>query len=543
MMKHRLKIIVVIVLIVFSALSIASAIRESLTYDEIVHIQEGKNALLHQTFQIDTNNPPLIRELAVVPLVLGIDKFIPSSVPNIQALPARVVVIGLSVFLGVYVFVVAQQYLGITVAVFALLLYIFEPNILANSHYVTQDIGVTLFFFLAYITLIRTIEKPRRRNFVALGIFTGLMAASKVTALPYFGLSAMLVLLFLLKKQWWKWIIVFKKNIILSCIISMMMVWTTYFYQSSVIVVPMEREGRVSARLEAYAKQTNNKVLLSSLNFLKTKEVPLGDYIAVIKNTVIRSTVPANIFFLGNFYANSRWYFMGVNAFLKTPIPLIILYLAGFWFGLSDKKRNRLIIILEIPVISILIIASFANMQSFVRYILPMYPFVILIAASCLSYCKNSYQKIILIILCLWYVVGTMKMFPHFISYANEFAGGGNTKIFRFMDSNMDWGQSLITLKHYIDRVGPSSVSFSYFGRDDAALYGFPSDTPFGGYKFDDICAFHAIRYPNCSGPQLTVISLSNWYYCGYYQDPKYSKNKLKTIVGDSMLIFPVFNE
>lgn len=542
MIRRHAIAILIILLSIFSIVSTGSAIRESLTYDEIVHIQEGKNALLHQTFQIDTNNPPFIRELAVVPLVVGIDQFIASPLPNIQALPARGVVIGLSVLLAVYLFVFAQQYLGISAAVFALFLYVFEPNILANSHYVTQDSGVTLFFFLSYIMLVATIEKPRRSNFVALGIFTGLMAASKITALPYFSLSALLVVLFLLKKRALKWVRTMKWYVLMACIICAMTIWTTYFYQSSVIVVPMEREGRVSSRLEAYAEKTNNTLLSTSLRIVQTTKVPLGDYLAVIKNTIIRGTMPTKIFFLGNFYDNTRWYFMGVNTFLKTPIPLILLYIFGFWVSLSDKKKIRTIIILEIPIVSVLFIASFSRMEPFVRYVLPMYPFILLVAAQSVSFCKNNYQKIILCILCLWYVTGTLKSFPHFITYANELAGSGETKTFRFMDSNMDWGQSLLTLKHYVDRVGPSSVSFSYFGRDDAALYGFPSDSPYGSYKFDDICAFHTIRYPKCSGPALTIISLSNWYYCGYYKDPKYSKNNIETIVADSMLIFPVVN-
>lgn len=538
MIRRHKTAIILILLLIFTGLSIGSALHESLTFDEIVHIQEGKNALLHQTFQIDTNNPPLIRELAVVPLVLGVDKLITSSYPNIQALPARIVILLLAISLGIYVFIEAKTYFGFSGALFALFLWTFEPNILANSHYVTQDLGVTLFFFLSYMMLVRTIEKPRRRNFVALGIFTGLMAASKITALPYFGLSAALVLLLLLKKQWMKWIIVFKKYIILSCIVSMMMVWTTYFYQSSVIIVPMEREGRVSARLETYARKTNNTVLLSTLHILQTKEIPLGDYLAVIKNTLIRSTIPTKIFFLGNFYDNTRWYFMGVNIFLKTPLPLSILYLLGFWIGLVEKRKNRSLTILEIPIISVLFIASLSRMQPFVRYVLPMYPFIILVAAGSASFCKNNYQKIILCILSLWYVAGTLHCYPYFITYANELADKHEHVVFRFIDSNSDWGQSLHSLKQYVDRVGPASVSLSYFGRDDAAKYGFPSDMPFGSYKFDEICAFHTVLYPNCSGAQLTAVSLSNWYYCGYYLDPKYAKSKIQTTINDSFLIF-----
>ena len=161
MIRKRFTVVFVgILLILFAGLSVASSLRESLTFDEIVHIQEGKNALLAHTFVIDTNNPPLIRELAVVPLVLGVEKMIHSPYPNIQMLPARLVIVILGIFLCVSVFWFAKKYVGREAALFALLLFVFEPNTLAHSHYVTQDVGVTLFFFLTYLLYVRLLAKP-----------------------------------------------------------------------------------------------------------------------------------------------------------------------------------------------------------------------------------------------------------------------------------------------------------------------------------------------------------------------------------------------
>lgn len=62
------------ILMFFAGLSINSALLESLTFDEVVHMQEGINHLTHQTFVVDTNNPPFIRELTAIPLVFGLPK-------------------------------------------------------------------------------------------------------------------------------------------------------------------------------------------------------------------------------------------------------------------------------------------------------------------------------------------------------------------------------------------------------------------------------------------------------------------------------------
>jgi hypothetical protein len=81
MIKNYLIIISFIFISIFFALSFLSAKNESLTYDEVVHLQEGLNALKYHKFEIDTNNPPLIRELASMPVFLGSNNLFWSSSP------------------------------------------------------------------------------------------------------------------------------------------------------------------------------------------------------------------------------------------------------------------------------------------------------------------------------------------------------------------------------------------------------------------------------------------------------------------------------
>ena len=78
----------------------------------------------------------------------------------------------------------------------------------------------------------------------------------------------------------------------------------------------------------------------------------------------------------------------------------------------------------------------------------------------------------------------------------------------------------------------------SYFGRDNGNLYGLKSNFKYGSYKFEDICRFHKISKQNWNGYNITAISVSNWYYCGYYKDQKYTKEKIVNVLGDSILIF-----
>jgi len=191
-----------------------------------------------------------------------------------------------------------------------------------------------------------------------------------------------------------------------------------------------------------------------------------------------------------------------------------------------------------LPILSVVVVSSITKMQPLVRYALPIYPFIMLIASFVVKQTGGIFKKTVLFAVCVWYAWGSVSSFPHFITYANGLSGNTHTSYLKFIDSNMDWGQSLISLKHYIDEVKPSSMHFSYFGRDNASLYGLPSDFNYGSYKFNEICAFHDVQFPQHSGPPITAISVSNLYYCGYYLDPKFTTHNIRDTVGRSILIY-----
>ncbi|MCX6794211.1 MAG: hypothetical protein NTY06_03865, partial [Candidatus Gottesmanbacteria bacterium] len=252
-------------------------------------------------------------------------------------------------------------------------------------------------------------------------------------------------------------------------------------------------------------------------------------YVAVIKNTLMWPKAKANIFFLGNFYSSARWYFMASTFLLKLPIPLLVFCI----FGLLVKKRRRRIAVFAIPVFVVLGITSFVNNQPWVRYALPAIPFMVIVASESIRVFSNPARKIVFLLLCLSGV-----SFPHYISYANEFAGPPQSRYRILMDSNLDWGQSLPDFARYIKEIQPGFVSFSYFGRDTGDAYGLTSDIAYGSHRFEDICAFHHINLPYQSTKIMVAISVSNWYYCKYNADPQFSGRPVKAVIGGSVLIF-----
>ncbi len=521
---------------IFLALTIGSARVESLTYDEIVHIEEGLNAWKRHTFDIDTNNPPLIRELAVIPLLLSSETK-NAAQPNIRLFPSRMVIVGLTMLLGAGIFLTSSWFFGSVAASFALALMSVDPTILAYSHYITQDIGAALFFLLGYISLVQMLKKPSWKLFIWHGICMGLLASSKITLLPFYAVSASIVTFFILKKHVFLHILEHGGRIIVSIITCALVVWGTYFFTWNVVVVPTSREGRVSDAVLSYGKTHNNMVLVKGLYFLQYQKIPLGNYLAVIKNTAIRSLQPSPAFFFGKEYTYARWYFMVVNILVKTPIALVLLTLIGIWNGLSYKATRRETWILLIPILSMLFVSFISPLQPQIRYMLPLYPFMYMLAG--LSFPPTwSLQRYFVLLLFGWSIISAFGQYPHFTSYANELAGNRETRYALFSDSNLDWGQSLPSLSIFIRDRKPQHVRFSYFGRDDASAYGFTSTLPFGSFKSNEICAFHDIAYPEYTGEPMTIISVSNWYGCGYTKQPQFAASRIQDVVADSFLMF-----
>lgn len=517
----------------FVALSVGSALNESLTFDEIVHAQEGVNALAKHTFLIDTNNPPLVRELAMLPMVLGAQNWMHSTIPAVKLFPARFVVILLGALTLVAVYRVTKRYFGRTQALLALFLLTLEPTFLGNSHYVTLDTGVTLFIFLAYMSFVRLMERYATQQLVLTAAFWGAAFASKMMAIPFLVVSALIAGASIFKSS-------FRRAlgnaflIVLFTLVGALVVWATYFFTTDVLVVSRQDSDRISSRLFAYAAAHNNKVLERIITFTEKQPLPIGNYLAVIKNTIARPTRQPSIFFLGHFYPSVRWYFMGITLFLKLPIPLTTLFILGFF----TRRRRKRVALFVIPVFVIIGASSLVNIQPWIRYVLPAFPFIAIVASESLSWLKTSVQIGILLLLCLWLAAGTGLSFPHYISYANEFAGPESNRYKLFMDSNLDWGQSLPDMERYIGATKPGFLSFSYFGRDNGDVYNLRSDTVYGSHRYENICAFHYINLPNASSKIVVAISVSNWYYCGYNINPQFMNRPVKAVIGGSVLIF-----
>ncbi len=128
-----------------------------------------------------------------------------------------------------------------------------------------------------------------------------------------------------------------------------------------------------------------------------------------------------------------------------------------------------------------------------------------------------------LVVLVAWYVVSSVAIFPHYLAYFNELAGGPRNGYKYLGDSNLDWGQDLKGLKHYMDEHGIKRVWLSYFGSASPDYYGI-------GYNYLPSHALHppkpeveptpyfAISVTNLQGIYLPLEGVSPDFFSGFRQ-------------------------
>jgi hypothetical protein len=530
------RLTLVFIISTYLCVSIVSALQESLTYDEPVHLNVGMDAWKTQTFVADPFSPPLIGELSAIPSLLGSTSLIKSSVPSYQAFPARMVILFISTCLLVVLYITVKKWIGEKEALVAVFFMAWDPMILAHNHLVTKDMGFAFFFFLTYTLYVYLLQRFSWKVFLSWVLLFGCMLASKTSALPFFVVS--ITALYLLdpakrvsiRKLGWK--------TIGGIFCALFIVWATYFFQTDVIIAKRDDSNRISARLEQYAEKTQNTVVKNALWIGTQMRLPLGTYIASLKNGILLQRDTGITVFLGKEYKRVQWYFLPVHLFYKTPIPILIFLL--FFIFLLWKKTVTLskFAIFLAPILGIIFFLCMSGVKPFVRYLLPIYPFIYIFSSTAFVHMVKRKYLCVPILLCAWYTLGTVLHFPHPITFANEFAGSDRTTITKLVDSDIDWGQGLFDMYTYAKKHDLANFRFSYFGTDNGNLYGLMSTTTYGTYKADEICAFHVIGDRTIQNKVVTFISVSNWYYCGYYKQDQYKKDAITGVIGSSILIF-----
>ena len=439
------------------------------TYDEAMHLASGYSYLATGDFRLEPQNPPLLKQYLALPLFLvhripfqtdtqhwrdGIDFFVGQDFLYHSALPAdqmlrlaRLANLAIGALLLVLIGWWAFRLWGAKAAMLAMALACFEPNFVAHSALVTTDIGTTLFIFLTVYLLWEYSSSPAWWLLGAAGVSLGAALVSKFSAIVLIPMVCLIIAVQLLSTG-----------------------------GQSRAFLPRRHPIRLSARvLDASAA-------ILSIAFFAALVIPSAysfqgfqPWLAGLERFLKLAQEGQPAFFLGEHsYQGWRSYYL-IAFLIKTPLGSLILVAVSLLFCRTGRslERNE-VVFLCIPVLVILLATLQAKVNIGLRHILPIYPFLFVLASRLVTIrSRRGWPMHVLIgVPLLLTIVSSLKVAPHQLAYFNEMIGGPDQGYRYLADSNLDWGQDLKGVKAYMDKEKLSIIYLSYFGTAPPSYYG-----------------------------------------------------------------------
>jgi hypothetical protein len=534
-MKNKIYWLVVsFVLLSVFLLAVFSIKDDTFTFDEIAHVGAGYSYLTQQDYRMNPEHPPLIKDLAAIPLLFLNLNFPKDSTTWTQASPAtwwhqfdfgteliynsgndpdkimfwsRIPMILVLIFLGWFVFMWAKKLWGKKAGLIALFLFAFFPTFLANGRLVTTDIGAATGALLATYFWLEFLKNTTKKSLIFAGLAFGIAMIIKfslILLLPFFGLITIVYAWIKIDAKRWKNVFKYIGLAVLAGMIGVVfIIWPVYGYH--VAKYPQERQIKDTQDLLA---TTNVPKIAIKINILLDGNKitrPLGQYLLGILTATNRTTTGNTTYFMGKISADSWKSYFPVVYIIKNPLAFHILTLIALLYALFLIKRpwwkNPCIRIndwiknnfAEFSMLVFLAIywatSLLSNLNIGVRHLMPVFPFTILLVSAMIArLLKEPFLKLkyaILAILFAWQAISVISIFPHFLAYFNEVIGGPNNGYKYVVDSNLDWGQDLKRLAIWIDNydrqcglIDPTSppcvidkIYIDYFGGGNLDYY------------------------------------------------------------------------
>jgi hypothetical protein len=449
---------------------------QSMTVDEPFHILAGQTAWRQGAFKDFDDNPPLVRlwfTLFVRDADWQIEKQHGSKVtaihPEPQALLLRArtmnVVLGLALW-GV-LWVAARRLFSTGAANFALALYVLSPALIAHSSLATHDAPVALGIFGSAWLLVRWRQSPTWPRTLALGFALGAMLGTKHSAAPMFALAVALALILAPDAiRWnplrWNW-----GRVAVVAMLALLVLWGSYFFHVSRVTL---REGKLHATFPNFPWPLETSV---PLRLNASFYVPAAEYLTGLANVAQNSSRGYETFLLGESYSGGRRSFFPLVMVLKWPtLVLLAAATGGLILLLRKSARPAGLGLLMLFPAAYFGLAVMSNMNFGDRHILPVYPFLLLLAAAAWQWAtRKRLYAIALLALVGVQAADTARYAPDYLAYFNPFVDPAES--YRVLtDSNLDWGQGLVALREY-ERAHPhETIHLAYWGNIIPAAYG-----------------------------------------------------------------------
>lgn len=453
----------------------------AITSDEASHIPAGFYYLKTRQYFINAEHPPLIKNIAALPLLFLNPKLpeIPEhqKYENIQwdfasaflfdsgnnpdqiLFWSRTIILLLNTLLLFLVFYFLKKVFGVFPALISLFFLTFSPNVVGHGSLVVFDVPLALFSVISILTFSLflknlTIAGKFRKNLILASLFTSLALLTKFQAVflfPALFFGGLIYILINKKELWKKYLFLFAIFSILILIIAGLV---GGFQVSRVSSEGMKHQLGYSYPdfFPEFGKAFLNKILsLGFFFFNGLVEYLIGIFMVISR---VKGAFQTTYFMGGVFGGEGAGPLYFPILFLTKEALgfLIILSLAVFFsiaaFFRKNDMKQKIADFFKNPFFVLcffffLIYGFFSltmKLNIGLRHIFPLTFLVYILTARQIG--KYLSKKIFLVFLPLFFLViySFVSVFPYYLSFYNIFGGGLWQGYQIATDSNYDWG-------------------------------------------------------------------------------------------------------
>jgi hypothetical protein len=522
-MKLRLthRTLAVAIIAVAVVLGFTSSINDAPIVDEVPHIGAGYSYVTQLDARLNPEHPLFIKDLAGLALipVLGFSNpafstanwqtdvngqwnFGHSVIFDSNANPDTIKMVARFPMLMVFIFACwllwkwTRERYGDTAAIIALILMAFSPTIMAHARLVTTDMGAAAGVLAATYCFIAFLRWPSKKNFVwaALSLAFALLAKFNTVLLaPFFVLVAIGYGLdgTFTAAAWRRaarWV---GYTALIGIASFVFVVWPLYVVQT-IHYPPQKQLTDTKAILAGYSIPLVRNIIVWGAD----KPIIRGATHWMLGLAMVqqRSEGGNTIYWMGRVVKEGGPGYFPTIYFIKEPLAwwiLVAMALTALIFHHrrrpTDHVRGHFFtdnleewaMLLWLAIYWVVSIRSTLNIG--VRHLLPVYPFTIILVSGRISVLLDwlrahdrvrlRYVAIAVALLLGWYSFESVRVWPSYISYFNEIAGGPSGGYRYVADSNLDWGQDIKRLGQWADANHIQKISIDYFGWADPSYY------------------------------------------------------------------------
>jgi hypothetical protein len=472
-----------------------SAAGNSATFDEPAHLAAGVEYWNRHDLSIYSLSPPLLRLWAGIPAVLAgahapptdqvdqrpiverhwlyADAFVAANFSRFPflLLLSRLGMIPISCFAGWITYRWTNRLYGWRSAMAACAMYCLNPTILAHGALVTTDLGTAAAMLASCWLWWRFCRSPSARRWML--VCAALLAAHlcKFTAVLLWPIMLAMALPFVSwRHRWQRWMLP--------------AAWVALGMTTLLLLNAIYGFRGTGRPLRSFAFDSDFMQRLQR-DLPATFPSPLPRSLLLGIDAQKRDSQPGyEAFLFGEVYQGSRWYYFPAALLCKLPIAMLLLLAAAVASKLGSRGRapparraGEWSIFFAIALF-LLGVIGVGDLNIGTRYLLPAFPLAFILISRIWSVDRRtagktrSFFPYLRDALLALLAVETLWVCPRFLTFVN-FAVGGPSNGWRLLsDSDFDWGQGLIDLRHWMQDNQVSDVTLTYFGLVDPAAYG-----------------------------------------------------------------------